>query len=86
MDAAVSEVTDIVREYEDADDGWATTIMLTNYAYHYGVQTEEPLAHDQVSIGIVRGRLPFGHQETWNRVAGAMRSYGRLPSEWREFD
>ena len=87
MDAAVLEVAGVIHEYEGSGDKCpATAVILTNYAHYYGPLTEAYPAHDQVQIGIPMTMHPFRNADTWDRVGAAMRSYGKLPRSWDEFE
>lgn len=87
MQAAVVEVANVICEYESGGEKLpATAVMLTNYAHHYGSIAEVFPAHDHVQVGIPMTTHPFRDPRMLDRIAGAMRSYGRLPEARAEFD
>jgi hypothetical protein len=87
MQAAMTEVANVICEYQNGGEKFpVTAVMLTNYAHYYGSIAEIFPAHDHMQVGIPMTTHPFRDASTLETIAGAMRSYGRLPETWAEFD
>lgn len=84
---ATSELSSIEHEFRESGENFpAAFVALTNFPHHFGSPDQPDPPRESILTTYNSARYPFRANQTLQAIVHGIQTYGRIPTEWKDFE